>query len=93
MTFRADIVEDCRIVLGAVAPTPVRARLSEEMLKGQSFNNLMIDDLVQQVRGEIEPISDIRASDQYRLEVAGQLVVMAIERIMKKGGLTNGRKG
>lgn len=91
LTFKGRVIKDCRIVMGAVAPTPIRARLSEELIRGREMDGELANQLLKQLEGEISPISDIRSSASYRLKTAGELVIMAIENIFNEGGLTNGR--
>lgn len=58
-------VSDALIVLGAVAPTPVRIKAAEE-LKGQSYTEELGKELQDIVKKSISPISDIRAGKEYR---------------------------
>ena len=59
---------------GGVAATPVRARRTEAALVGQPWNPETVARAVQVLRGEFEPISDMRASADYRREVLGSLL-------------------
>ena len=67
-------VADCRIALGSVAATPVRARQAEKALIGRPFSPALAEEAGRLVRGEIKPIDDIRSTAEYRLQVAGVLV-------------------
>ena len=67
-----------RIVLGAVAPTPVRARRTEEILLGKTAKEFLFDRVSEQVRQEATPITDIRASHSYRSEMISVLTVRGI---------------
>lgn len=62
--------QDVKIALGAVAPTPLRAKKAETFLKGKAASEDVIDEASQIVRDEINPISDVRASKEYRREMA-----------------------
>lgn len=53
---------DCRILLGAVAPTPMRAIKAEESLRGQRVEAGAIERAAELAAGEARPIWDIRAS-------------------------------
>lgn len=86
MALENDLVKDCRIVLGAVAPTPVRLKLVEQMLIGKNLTEQLIEEATTQVLQEITPISDIRGSKQYRLDTAKELTGRAIRSILKKRG-------
>jgi len=62
--------EDVRIALNAVAPTPIRAYVTESKLKGQLINVNVINDMVKHIAEEIKPISNVRASAEYRKEMS-----------------------
>jgi carbon-monoxide dehydrogenase medium subunit len=63
----------CRVALGAVGPTPMRAETAEAALEGQKVDETLIDDCVRLVVGDISPIDDIRCTEMYRREAAGVL--------------------
>lgn len=69
---------DIRIALGSVAPTPIRASKAEEHLIGHKVNEQVIDDGVNVVANEVKPISDVRASAEYRRDMAYVLTKRAI---------------
>ena len=60
------VVEDVRLVLGAVAPTPMRAREAERMLAGQTLDEEVIAQASRKAAEEARPITDVRASAEYR---------------------------
>ncbi len=62
-------VEEARIVLGAVAPTPIRARQAERILEGHSVTEAMLEDIGRAAAAECSPISDIRGSREYRRDM------------------------
>jgi len=63
-----------RIGLGAVAPTPIRAYGVEEMLAGQFITEELIYRCCQMVQDEIHPITDVRASLEYRRSMTSVLL-------------------
>jgi len=63
------ICKDIKIVLGAVAPTPMRARQAEEIIKGKKIDDALIDKCAQVASDESRPITDVRASAEYRKEM------------------------
>jgi len=73
--------EDVNIVLGAVAPTPLRARKAEEALRGKKISEDLVEKAGQLAYEEVCPISDVRASDDYRKEMVKVLVEKAIREI------------
>ncbi len=62
-------VTECRIALASVAPTPLRARKGEEILKGQEISDRLIEEAAEVAAEEASPISDVRAGRQYRLDM------------------------
>jgi carbon-monoxide dehydrogenase medium subunit len=59
-----------RVSFGAVAPIPVRAKKIEQLLNGQSITPSMIEKAKQLIEEEIKPITDVRASKEYRMHMA-----------------------
>jgi len=60
------VVRDVRLALGAVAPTPIRARASEKMLIGRALDETLIARASVAAADEAQPITDLRASAEYR---------------------------
>jgi carbon-monoxide dehydrogenase medium subunit len=71
---------DIRIALGAVAPTPIRAKKAEAVLKGQKLDDKLIEKAAQTAAGESRPIDDHRASAEYRRDMVEVLVKRAIKQ-------------
>jgi carbon-monoxide dehydrogenase medium subunit len=69
VTMQAGIAEEIRIVLGAVAPIPMRAKKAEAKLRGKKVTEKLIAEAAQSAASECKPISDIRASEEYRREM------------------------
>jgi len=59
-----------RISFGAVAPVPVRARKVEKLLNGQTITPSLIEKAKQLIEEEIKPITDVRATKEYRMHMA-----------------------
>ncbi len=67
-------VQEISIGAGGVAATPVRARKTEEQLRGQAWSQQSVGAAIACLRAEFQPISDMRASASYRSEVLGNLL-------------------
>jgi carbon-monoxide dehydrogenase medium subunit len=71
-------VSEARIVLGAVAPVPMRAVDAERLLLGKELSEELLCEAAVKAREEVTPISDVRASLAYRLEMTEVLVRRAL---------------
>jgi carbon-monoxide dehydrogenase medium subunit len=67
-----------RIVLGAVAPTPIRARNSEALLEGQVLSEELATKVGDEAAREAKPISDVRSSADYRRAMVGVMTKRAV---------------
>lgn len=86
MVREGDVCKDCRIALGAVAKTPLRARRGEEILKGKKVTEALIEKTGEQVSLEIQPITDPRSTAWYRKEVAKVMTRDAIQLAWERAG-------
>lgn len=83
-----DKVTAARIALGAVAPVPLRATLAENILTGLSLAEItaeVIADAAEMAAGEAEPISDHRASEEYRREMVKVFTRRLLTRALEGG--------
>jgi xanthine dehydrogenase small subunit len=67
-------VVQASIGVGGVAATPVRARQTEALLTGQPWRQATVQRAMAVLRQEFAPISDLRASSAYRVQVLGNLL-------------------
>jgi CO/xanthine dehydrogenase FAD-binding subunit len=78
-----------RVAFGAVAPTPIRSARIEDALRGKPLDDTVIADAIAMVRGEISPITDIRATAEYRTRMTEVMLkrglVAAVERLAGTG--------
>ncbi len=72
--------EDARIVLGAAASIPLRARETEQLLRGEKIDDDLLEAAGQKASEECDPVRDIHASEEYRR----QLVKVLTKRMVKK---------
>ena len=70
------------ITLGAVAPTIVRARTAEKYLIGKKLNSEVITEASRLAEKDGNPISDVRASQEYRQYLIPVLVEKALNEIL-----------
>ena len=81
-------IKGARLALGAVAPTPLRARQAESLLLGNTLNEDLLTHVGEAVMREVSPISDSRASAEYRREMSGVLARRALRECAAQAGCT-----
>ncbi|HWP48721.1 MAG TPA: FAD binding domain-containing protein [Candidatus Limnocylindrales bacterium] len=82
-------IERTRLVLGAVAPTPVRARPSEEILQERPISRDLIKEAALAAVQVIAPIDDIRATATYRREVVPAIVENVLIHAIRKAAYSS----
>lgn len=87
-------VEDVRIALGAAGSTTIRARQTEAALRGQPATEASFREAAAVVKGEVDPISDIRGSAEYKTDMAEVFVRRALVQALARvpgAGRGNGK--
>lgn len=79
-------IKDVRIVLGAVAPVPLRAKRAERVLRGKVATDELIKEAGEVASQEAKPISDIRASKEYRTEMVKVMTRRAVKGALERVG-------
>ena len=78
-----------RIAYGSVGPVPVRAGKIEKLLNGKKLSEKLIEEATRIVSEEISPITDIRASKEYRTHICKVMLERGLkaaeERMRGKG--------
>ena len=70
--------DSVRIVLGAVAPTPIRAKRAEAALEGKILTEALAEKAGQIAAEEAKPISDVRSSADYRRAMVSTMTKRAL---------------
>jgi carbon-monoxide dehydrogenase medium subunit len=78
------VCREARIALGAVAPTPMRALRAEELLLNKEPDEHIAIEAGKIAAEEARPISDVRASKEYRTEVVRVLTKRAVMEALKR---------
>jgi carbon-monoxide dehydrogenase medium subunit len=77
------VIRDARIALGAVAPTPIRAPRAEQALRGERLTDAALEEAGRLAAEAARPITDVRASAEYRKEMVGVLTKRAVRRALE----------
>ncbi|SET08929.1 xanthine dehydrogenase small subunit [Marinobacter segnicrescens] len=78
LTVDNGVVADCRLAFGGMAATPARAIGAETALKDQPWNDDSVTAAISALASDFSPLTDVRASAGYRLQVAGNLLRRAL---------------
>ena len=84
LTLKDEKIEKAAIVLGAVAPTPVKASRASQYLCGQKPTERMFEDAAAMAKEEGKPISDVRGSLWYRKELIHVLTCRTLTEALKR---------
>jgi len=79
LQMKGTTCEQARIAMGAVAPTTLRLKKSEELLKGQKITDALLKKVAASVAGQIVPIDDVRSTEEYRKDVSGVILKRTIQ--------------
>jgi CO/xanthine dehydrogenase FAD-binding subunit len=81
---QGNIIEEIKIALGAVAPTPIRARQAENLLRGKQPSDDLLEEAGRIASAESQPINDIRSSAEYRRKVVAVLTTRAVRQALEQ---------
>ncbi len=80
--------EDIRIVLGAVADKVFRAKAAEEVMRGETVTDAVIEEAGKRASQEAQPITDVRSTAEYRMQMISVLVkrmiYSSLERLRRR---------
>jgi carbon-monoxide dehydrogenase medium subunit len=76
-------ISHARIALGSVAPTPIRAHKAEKELVGKAASESVLDSVASKASEEASPISDVRATADYRRSAVKALVMRGLAEALE----------
>jgi len=79
-----NVCTDVKIALGAVAPTPIRATSAEAVLLGKVLTEETAAQVGKVAGTECRPITDVRASQEYRCSMVEVLTKRALLQAMNR---------
>ena len=77
-------IRDARIAYGSLAPTVVRCRGAESVLRGQMIDDALPARAAAVLGEDIAPIDDIRSTAAYRLRVAQNLLIQFVTELASR---------
>jgi carbon-monoxide dehydrogenase medium subunit len=84
LVIKNNTIVAAHLILGAVAPIPLRVKIAEEALIGQAPTEEAFQQAAELARTEVRPISDQRASAEYRRRMSK---VAALRALRQAAGL------
>ena len=73
-------VEDAKIALGSVAPTPLRLLDIEKHIIGKTLTDKLVEETANKVSESIQPITDIRGTAEYRRKASKGIAKEALTK-------------
>ena len=77
-------IKTIKVSYGGVAPIVLRLPKTEEFLKGKKAELAVFQQAGKIARNEVTPISDVRASEEYRLQLSENVLVKLYHEIVAK---------
>lgn len=84
VTLTDSICREAKVVLGAVAPTIIRASRAEEALRDRKLEPVTVEKAARLAAQEAKPITDLRSTLEYRREMVRVLVTRAVEKALTR---------
>lgn len=75
---------DVRLALNSVAPTILRAKKAESILRGQKITDRLISEMAAAAAAEVDPTDDNRGSAEYKREMVAVLARRAAAQALKR---------
>lgn len=85
ISIRRTPEKETLVGMAAIAPTPIRLRELEKKLKKRDFNEETAEWLKVEIKNHVKPISDVRASMEYRFIASGALAKKIMMAMMEEG--------
>jgi xanthine dehydrogenase small subunit len=74
LRMEGDAIAEARVVFGGMAATPKRAAQAEAALNGRAWSEAALADAMAALARDYAPLSDMRASSDYRMKTAQNLL-------------------
>ncbi|MBI2987880.1 MAG: xanthine dehydrogenase family protein subunit M [Deltaproteobacteria bacterium] len=86
LTLRAqkDTCEDIRLALNSVAPTILRAKRAENVLRGKKISDGLLREMGETAATEVDPMDDNRGSAEYKRDMVKVLVRRAAQEALQR---------
>jgi carbon-monoxide dehydrogenase medium subunit len=75
---------DCHVAFGSVGPTPKRSLKIENLLKSKGISVATIEEAKEMIETVIAPITDVRATKEYRMHMTKVMFERAMQTAMER---------
>jgi len=72
--LEGNVIKKCALSAGGVAPVPLYLKESSAWLTGKEVSEETMNKVIEVAMGEISPISDVRGSSDYKMELLRRLI-------------------
>ncbi len=79
-----DLCEDIRLALNSVAPTILRAKRAENVLRGNKVTDGLLQEMGETAAAEVDPMDDNRGSAEYKREMVKVLARRATKQALQR---------
>ena len=87
------LLEDVRLGLFGIDERPLRALRTESLLAGETVSDALLQSAAKEAASEIDPLSDLHGSAQYRRELIELLVCQALVEALRRCATPGGQYG
>lgn len=84
LTLDKGVCKEVKIALGAVAPTPIRAKEAEALITGGALEDEVLEKAATAAMEASKPITDIRGPADYRRKMVGVLTKRAVRQAWER---------
>lgn len=88
LTLRGDTIAEARLAFGGVAPIPVLLARTAGLLNGEAVSRELVWQAAACAMSEVEPISDVRGSAEFRRRLVRNHVLRHFARLCPESGDT-----
>lgn len=86
LRMNGDVVDDVRIALTNVAPTPLRATDAEAALRGKPLDDAAVTGAARLAMSICAPSPDQRGDAEYKTAMAGEMTIRALTKARERAG-------
>jgi carbon-monoxide dehydrogenase medium subunit len=79
LCMKGAVVEEVRIALTNVGPTPLKATKAEDALRGKKLSDAAIAEAARLAMSICTPVTDQRGDEEYKTAMAGEMTVRALQ--------------